>query len=78
MGIFQSSARARAAALAAPPFAYALLLLAFPLTAIVLISFWTQDFLALDTTFTLANYREIWSEPIYTALLAGRFSCRRW
>jgi spermidine/putrescine transport system permease protein len=69
MGIFQSSARARAAALAAPPFAYALLLLAFPLTAIVLISFWTQDFLALDTTFTLANYREIWSEPIYTALL---------
>jgi spermidine/putrescine transport system permease protein len=69
MGIFQSSARARAAALAAPPFAYALLLLAFPLTAIVLISFWTQDFLALDTTFTLANYRKIWSEPIYTALL---------
>lgn len=69
MGIFQTSARARAAALAAPPFAYALLLLAFPLVAIVLISFWTQDFLDLDTTFTLANYREIASEPIYRALL---------
>ena len=69
MGIFQTSARARAAALAAPPFAYALLLLAFPLIAIVLISFWTQDFLDLDTTFTLANYGEIASEPIYRALL---------
>jgi spermidine/putrescine transport system permease protein len=69
MGIFQTSARARAAALAAPPFAYALLLLAFPLIAIVLISFWTQDFLELDTTFTLANYGEIASEPIYRALL---------
>jgi spermidine/putrescine transport system permease protein len=69
MGIFQTSARARAAALAAPPFVYALLLLAFPLCAIVLISFWTQDFLDLDTTFNLANYREIWTEPIYTALL---------
>ncbi len=69
MGIFQTSARARAAALAAPPFTYALLLLAFPLTAIVLISFWTQDFLDFDTTFTLANYREIASEPIYGALL---------
>ena len=69
MGIFQTSAGARAAALVAPPFAYTLLLLAFPLAAIVLISFWTQDFLDLDTTFTLANYREIWSEPIYRTLL---------
>lgn len=69
MGIFQTSAGARAAALVAPPFAYALLLLAFPLLAIVLISFWTQDFLDLDTTFTLANYREIAAEPIYRALL---------
>jgi spermidine/putrescine transport system permease protein len=69
MGILQSSARARAAALAVPPFTYALLLLAFPLIAIVLISFWTQDFLELDTTFTLANYQEIGSEPIYRALL---------
>jgi spermidine/putrescine transport system permease protein len=69
MGILQTSARARAAALALPPFAYALLLLAFPLVAIVLISFWTQDFLTLDTTFTTANYAEIAAEPIYRALL---------
>jgi len=51
--------RARAAALIAPPFLYAVLLLALPLLAIVLFSFWTQDFVTIDTTFTLDNYREI-------------------
>jgi spermidine/putrescine transport system permease protein len=65
MGIFNSSARARAAALVAPPFAYALLLLAFPLAAIVLISFWSQAGLTLNRVFTLENYREIFSGPIY-------------
>jgi spermidine/putrescine transport system permease protein len=52
-----------------PPLIYALLLLAFPLGAIVLFSFWTQDFMDLDTTFTLNNYREIFEKPIYFALL---------
>jgi spermidine/putrescine transport system permease protein len=65
MGIFDRSPQARAAVLAAPPFVYALLLLAFPLVAIVLISFWTQSGLSLDTAFTTANYREIFSSPIY-------------
>ena len=51
------------------PFAYALLLLAVPLGAIVLFSFWTQDFMTVDTTFTTANYREIWDSPIYSLLL---------
>jgi len=51
--------------LSAPPFVYALLLLAFPLVAIVLISFWTQNGLTVDRTFTTANYREIFSGPIY-------------
>tara|TARA_R110002051_G_scaffold57104_9_gene105884 strand:- start:19769 stop:20596 length:828 start_codon:yes stop_codon:yes gene_type:complete len=52
-----------------PPLIYALLLLAFPLGAIVLFSFWTQDFMDLDTTFTFANYRELFDKPIYFALL---------
>ena len=55
--------------LVSPPFIYALLLMAFPLIAILLFSFWTQDFMTLDTTFTLANYQEIWEKPIYLALL---------
>lgn len=53
----------------APPFIYVLIMLAFPIGAIVLFSFWTQDFMTLDTTFTLQNYREIWEQPIFGALL---------
>ncbi|SFR39172.1 spermidine/putrescine transport system permease protein [Yoonia tamlensis] len=52
-----------------PPFLYALILMAFPLIAIFLFSFWTQDFMNLDMTFTLNNYREIIEKPIYGALL---------
>ena len=51
------------------PFTYALLLLALPLGAIVLFSFWTQDFMTVDTTFTTKNYQEIWNSPIYGLLL---------
>ncbi|MDG1377279.1 MAG: ABC transporter permease [Yoonia sp.] len=52
-----------------PPLGYALMLLAVPLSAIILFSFWTQNFMDVDTTFTLNNYREIITEPIYFALL---------
>ncbi|WP_430303142.1 ABC transporter permease [Shimia ponticola] len=52
-----------------PPFIYALLLLAAPMGAILLFSFWTQDFLTLDTTLTLNNYREFVEEPLYGVLL---------
>ena len=52
-----------------PPFLYALVLMAFPLAAIFLFSFWTQDFMTVDTTFTLNNYREIVEQPIYGSLL---------
>ena len=59
----------RSALLISPPFLYALVLMAFPLAAIFLFSFWTQDFMDVDTTFTLDNYREIFEKPIYGALL---------
>ena len=56
--------------LVSPTALYALLLLAVPLAAIVVISFWTQtgvrDF---DTSFTLANYREAVSDPLYRQLM---------
>jgi spermidine/putrescine transport system permease protein len=35
------------------------------------VSFWTQDFLTFDMTFTLKNYREAFAEPLYM-LLMGR------
>ena len=59
----------RGVALVAPPALYTLLMLAAPLAAVVLFSFWTQDYLTLDTTFRLDNYREALSEPIYRQLV---------
>lgn len=64
-----SADQKRGILLISPPFFYALLLMAFPLTAIFLFSFWTQDFMTVDTTLTLNNYREIVEKPIYVALL---------
>nr|WP_245398663.1 ABC transporter permease [Oceaniglobus trochenteri] len=55
--------------LIAPPALYALLLLAVPLLAIFAFSFWSQDFLTIDYTPTLNNYREAFSEPLYAQLL---------
>ncbi|SEW11042.1 spermidine/putrescine transport system permease protein [Cognatiyoonia koreensis] len=64
-----SSDQKRSIRLISLPFAYAFLLLAVPMSVVVLFSFWTQDFMTVDTTFTLNNYREIWETPIYGALL---------
>ena len=55
--------------LISPTLAYALLLLAAPLAMVVTFSFWTQDYLTIDRTFTLANYRAALGEPIYRDLL---------
>ncbi|MEO0486623.1 MAG: ABC transporter permease [Pseudomonadota bacterium] len=65
---FDRSARS-GALLVAPPFLYAIALLAVPLAAIVMFSFWTQNYLTLETDPTLANYREAWTEPLYGLLL---------
>lgn len=51
------------------PFLYATLLLAAPLAAVFAFSFWTQDYLQVDRTFTFANYAEAWSQPIYQVLM---------
>ena len=55
--------------LVSPTFIYAFLLLAVPIAAVVTFSFWTQNYLDLDTTFTLDNYRAAAQEPIYRVLL---------
>lgn len=52
-----------------PPLVYALLLLAAPLATIVLFSFWTQSFLTIDRTFTLSNYAEALTDPLYRELM---------
>nr|WP_238941519.1 ABC transporter permease [Jannaschia sp. Os4] len=53
----------------APPFLYALALLAAPLLTILVFSFWTQDYLTIDRTLTLANYEEAVTDPLYRQLM---------
>ena len=52
------------------PFIYSLLLLAAPLSLMFLLSFWTQDYLVLDKTFTLNNYIEAFTQPVYQLLFS--------
>jgi len=59
----------RGLALISPTFLYALLLLLAPVLVIVAFSFWTQNYLEIDHTPTLANYREAWSDPLYRVLM---------
>jgi len=42
--------------------------LAAPITMMFLLSFWTQDYLILDKTFTLNNYIEAATQPVYQLL----------
>ena len=59
----------RGLSLVAPPALYTVLMLAGPLAAVLAFSFFSQDYLTLDTTPTLENYREAVTEPIYRLLL---------
>ena len=49
-------------------------MLAAPLAMFVTFSFWTQDYLDVNTTLTLNNYREAWSQPLYRVLIARSLS----
>ena len=51
------------------PFSFSLLLLAAPLLLIFFLGFWTQDYLILDRNFSLDNYIEAWTEPMYRDLM---------
>jgi spermidine/putrescine transport system permease protein len=55
--------------LVSPTLIYALLLLAAPLVMIVLLSFWTQNFLTIERDFSLVNYQEALTDPLYRALM---------
>jgi len=59
----------RGLTMVSPPLIYALLLLAAPLATIVLFSFWTQNFLEIDRTFTIGNYAEALTDPLYRELM---------
>ncbi|MDG2298690.1 MAG: ABC transporter permease [Planktomarina sp.] len=67
---WRKSESAQGLFLISPTLGFALLLLAVPLIMVVALSFWTQDYLTLDRTFTTANYQAAWTEPMYQYLMA--------
>jgi hypothetical protein len=62
--------RSQGLPLISPPFLFALVMLGLPILVVVIAhSFWTQNYLTIDRTFTLENYRIDLTEPIYRDLL---------
>lgn len=59
----------RAMLLIGAPLIYAAAMLVVPISTIVIFSFWTQNYLDIDKSFTWANYVTTWNEPIYTTLM---------
>lgn len=51
-----------------PTLLYALALLLVPVLLVIAYSFWTQNYLEIDRTFTFENYRLALTEPIYRDL----------
>ena len=64
-----SSDSSRGLTLIGLPFGFSLLLLAAPMLLIFFLGFWTQDYLFLDRSFSLDNYIEAWTEPMYRDLM---------
>lgn len=62
------SEEARGLAMISPTFLYALAVLLLPVLIVLAYSFWTQNYLDIDRTFTLENYRQALTEQIYRDL----------
>ena len=56
-------------ALIAPPFLYALLVLAAPLLTILTYSFLTDGYLEVVRDFTMTNYVQVWTDPIVRTIM---------
>ncbi len=61
---------AKGIALSLPATIYVGMLVAAPLGILMVYSFWTQSYVDIDKTFTLANYREVFQDPLIHSLLA--------
>ena len=64
------SQAAQGYSLIAPPFGYALLVLAAPLLTILAYSFFKDGYLTIIREFTLENYLSVWSDPIFHKVMA--------
>jgi len=68
-GRFRNSEAASGYLLVSPTALYAILLLAAPLGMIVLYSVFRDGYLTVIPAFTMDNYVETWSSPIYRAIM---------
>ena len=59
----------RGYALLSPTLLVMIAAIALPIIMLVIYSFWTQDYVTLDKTFTLANYKTFFEKGIYGDLL---------
>jgi spermidine/putrescine transport system permease protein len=67
------SDEAKAYALVSPALIAVTVGLGAPLVLLILYSFWTQSYLTIDHTFTLANYTRIFTQPLYWPIFARTF-----
>ena len=66
---FRKSENLRAYTLLSPTLLIIILTMGVPLVMSVVYSFWTQFYLEIDKTFTLANYIKFFDRPIYIELI---------
>lgn len=64
-----SSDSAKGMVLSAPATLYVGILIAAPLAILVAYSMWTQSYVEIDRTLTLANYREAFTDPLVRHLM---------
>ena len=55
--------------LLSPTLLFMILFLALPLGLLLVFSFWTQNYLDIDYSFTLANYTKFFDRPVFSYLL---------
>ena len=69
MASASGSESAQGLRIVAPPFIYALLMLAVPLLTIVAFSFFKDGYQTIVREFTFENYRAVWADPIFRTLM---------
>ena len=69
MASASGSESAQGLRIVAPPFIYALLMLAVPLLTIVAFSFFKDGYQTIIREFTFENYRVVWADPIFRTLM---------
>lgn len=67
------SGTAKGFGLMSPTLIFLVVGVAVPFLILLVISLWTRQGFDFDTTLTLTNYKRIWNEPIFGALLSRSF-----